>query len=144
MFLWSRGVGEFPPGPWPIPLTGNALSIDSIKPWETFEKWTKNYGPIFSVLLGDKPSVVISDLGLIKRAFKDDRFTGRPDSIWQLLDMDVDRGIVLSQGESWRENRRFTVHALREFGKLLIGHPLSVTYISIFSNLLKDFARCNN
>ncbi|GAV02155.1 hypothetical protein RvY_12755 [Ramazzottius varieornatus] len=116
LFLWSRGVGEFPPGPWPVPVIGNSLQLDRKKPWETFEKWTLHYGKIFSVLLGDKPTIVVSDLQLIKRAFKDDRFTGRPDSIWQVLNMDIDRGIVLSQGEAWKENRKFTLHALRDLG----------------------------
>ncbi|KAF2099887.1 cytochrome P450 [Rhizodiscina lignyota] len=54
---WSR----LPPGPLPIPFIGNKFQIPQSKPWVQFEKWSKQYGPIFTLWFGRKPTLVIAD-----------------------------------------------------------------------------------
>lgn len=83
--LWSRGVGELPPGPWPLPIIGDGLSIDAKEPFRTFEKWTKSYGRIYSVIMGNQLVIVLSDVELMKKAFKEDAFSGRPEDYWVLI-----------------------------------------------------------
>lgn len=83
--LWSRGTGELPAGPWPFPLVGDALKLDLQQPYLTFEVWAKQYGPLYSVMLGNTLAIVISDMELVKRAFKDDRFAGRPMTMWDIM-----------------------------------------------------------
>jgi hypothetical protein len=83
--LWGRGTGELPPGPWPLPVIGNGLDLDSDKPFKSVEKIAEKYGKIFSLMLGDQLAVFIADLPLVRKAFKDDRFSGRPRTLWHIL-----------------------------------------------------------
>ena len=85
LVLWKRGVGELPPGPLPLPILGNALSMDSEKPYESIDGFAKKYGKIFSVMLGSQLTIFIADLQLVKKAFKDDRFSARPRTIFHLM-----------------------------------------------------------
>ncbi|KAJ6588876.1 hypothetical protein B0H19DRAFT_222964 [Mycena capillaripes] len=41
---WKRSSGpRLPPGPRPLPLVGNLLSMPSHSQWETYSKWSKKY-----------------------------------------------------------------------------------------------------
>lgn len=50
-----------PPGPTPIPFLGNKHQLPKSQPWIQFQKWSKIYGPIFTIWIGRKPTVIISD-----------------------------------------------------------------------------------
>ncbi|KAG1739608.1 cytochrome P450 [Suillus lakei] len=49
-----------PPGPVPLPLLGNILSIDTKEPWLTYTKWRAAYGDLLFVRMLDQDVVVIS------------------------------------------------------------------------------------
>jgi hypothetical protein len=57
VYLWSR----LPPGPLPLPFIGNRFDIPKTKPWLQFEQWSRTYGPIFTIWIGRKPTLIISD-----------------------------------------------------------------------------------
>jgi hypothetical protein len=57
IYLWLR----MPPGPLPAPFLGNRLQLPKSKPWIQFQEWSKTYGPIFTIWIGRRPTVVISD-----------------------------------------------------------------------------------
>ena len=54
---WLR----MPPGPTPLPFLGNKFQLAKRRPWLQFQEWSKIYGPIFTVWIGRRPTVVISD-----------------------------------------------------------------------------------
>ncbi|KAK7206966.1 cytochrome P450 [Myxozyma melibiosi] len=61
ILLDLRRVLRMPPGPFPLPFIGNKLIIPQSKPWITFQEWSYKYGPIFTIWIGRRPTVIISD-----------------------------------------------------------------------------------
>ncbi|KAL3474493.1 cytochrome P450 [Aspergillus californicus] len=57
IILWKR----LPPGPRPLPLIGNKHQIPPRHPWIQFREWSKIYGSIYTIWLGRRPTIVISD-----------------------------------------------------------------------------------
>lgn len=54
-----------PPGPPTLPLVGNLHQIPREKRHLQFEKWARQYGPIYSLILGTKVMTVLnSDLAI--------------------------------------------------------------------------------
>ncbi|ELW66731.1 Cytochrome P450 2C21 [Tupaia chinensis] len=77
----------------------------------------KEYGPVFTVYLGMKPTVVLHGYEAIKEGLIDqgEEFSGRGsfpviDRIFHGL------GIVFSNGETWKQTRRFSLKVLRNMG----------------------------
>lgn len=63
--LWQLSkVGSrpknYPPGPPTLPLIGNLHQIPQEKRHLQFEKWAREYGPIYSLMLGTKVMIVLS------------------------------------------------------------------------------------
>ena len=54
MILYSSYVQNkgLPPGPPRLPLIGNIHQLPQENPWRTYQKWSKQYGPIFSLRVG--------------------------------------------------------------------------------------------
>ncbi|EPB77229.1 unspecific monooxygenase [Ancylostoma ceylanicum] len=118
VWFFYEDVKRYPKGPTPFPFIGNLLSINFHKLHEVFVRYSKQYGNVFTIWL-PKPYVVIMDFGNIKEAFlnKGDDFCGRsglyPDTIFQNVE---NGGVIFSQGDNWREQRRISLHILRDFG----------------------------
>ncbi|PIO67320.1 hypothetical protein TELCIR_10934 [Teladorsagia circumcincta] len=120
IYVWRfyENTKRYPKGPRPYPLVGNLLSLNIRKIHEDYEKFSKIYGSIFTVWL-PRPYVVITDYELVKEAFakKGDDFAGRsgifPDTLLQNVE---NGGVIFSQGENWKEQRRASLHILRDFG----------------------------
>uniref|UniRef100_A0A1I8BBR5 Cytochrome P450 n=1 Tax=Meloidogyne hapla TaxID=6305 RepID=A0A1I8BBR5_MELHA len=62
--------------------------------------------------------VMVSDVDLLKRYFvrNGDVFSGRWQNFITHMFMDGHNGIIQIQGDKWREQRRFSLHVLRDFG----------------------------
>uniref|UniRef100_A0A0N4X4R2 Cytochrome n=1 Tax=Haemonchus placei TaxID=6290 RepID=A0A0N4X4R2_HAEPC len=120
IYIWRfyENTKRYPKGPRPYPFVGNLISLNFTRIHEEFARCTKEYGNIFTVYL-PKPHVVITDFDGVKEAFvkKGDDFLGRsgifPDTIFQNVE---NGGVIFSQGENWREQRRASLHILRDFG----------------------------
>ncbi|XP_069449057.1 cytochrome P450 2J2-like isoform X4 [Ovis canadensis] len=90
---------NYPPGPPRLPF------------------FVKKYGNLFSLELGDLPSVVITGLPLIKEVLvhQDQNFVNRP--ITPIRErVFKENGLIMSNGHIWKEQRRFSLTALRNFG----------------------------
>jgi len=106
-----------PPGPFPLPFLGNLLSMDPARPQRSFQKWSKTYGPVFTFWMAGRPMVIITDYELMKDAMTKhgDQFSGRPRiSVFDYFTKG-NYGVVMSDGELWKEQRRFILQILRNF-----------------------------
>lgn len=46
---WARpSRRRLPPGPRALPLIGNMLQMPIVKPWETYNEWSKKYGALLT------------------------------------------------------------------------------------------------
>ncbi|KAM5152294.1 cytochrome P450 2K1-like [Mantella aurantiaca] len=120
-FYWINGSkksnGKMPPGPKPLPLIGNLHMLDMKKPYESLMKFSEKYGEIFTVHFGPKKMVVISGYSAVKDALVNqaDEFGERASvPIFKILTKE--KGIIFTNGESWKTLRRFTLSTLRDFG----------------------------
>ncbi|XP_058527976.1 cytochrome P450 2C18-like isoform X7 [Ochotona princeps] len=117
--LWkqSHGKGNLPPGPTPLPILGNILQIDFKDISKSLTELSKVYGPVFTVYLGMKPTVVLHGYEAVKEALIDlgEEFSGR-DSFPLNAKVNKGLGIIFSNGKRWKDTRRFSLMTLRNFG----------------------------
>ncbi|XP_042246078.1 cytochrome P450 2K1-like [Thunnus maccoyii] len=106
-----------PPGPKPLPLLGNLLQLDLKKPFHTLLKLSKKYGSVFTVYLGPKKVVVLAGCKTVKEALVNhaDEF-GERDPMLIADEFNKGHGVLWSNGDSWKEMRRFALTNLRDFG----------------------------
>ncbi|XP_063351792.1 cytochrome P450 2K1-like isoform X2 [Pelmatolapia mariae] len=113
----SQKKQKGPPGPRPLPVLGNLLQLDLKRPYKTLLELSKKYGSVFTVYLGPKKVVVLAGYKTVKEALVDydDVFGDRsPTKI--VHELTKGHGVVWSNGDSWREMRRFALTKLRDFG----------------------------
>ncbi|XP_072195698.1 cytochrome P450 2H1 isoform X1 [Excalfactoria chinensis] len=109
--------GKEPPGPTPIPIIGNVFQLNPRNLMGSFKEISKKYGPIFTIYIGPKKAVVLYGYDIVKEALIDngEAFSGR--AILPLIEkLFKGTGILTSNGETWRQLRRFALTTLRDFG----------------------------
>nr|XP_008537964.1 PREDICTED: cytochrome P450 2J2-like [Equus przewalskii] len=133
--LQRRRPKNYPPGPPRLPFVGNLFHLDFERAHLALQRLVKKYGNIFSLDFGDVPSVVITGLPLIKEALvhQDPNFVNRPDPLsmealcwrrwcpgyhWkkEVSDAAEVSRLIMSNGQVWKEQRRFALTTLRNFG----------------------------
>ncbi|XP_061901027.1 cytochrome P450 2K4-like [Entelurus aequoreus] len=115
--LNSSQGGNEPPGPRPLPVLGNLLQLDLKRPYNTLVELSKKYGPVFTIYLGSKKVVVLAGYKTIKEALVNhaDEF-GERDVLRLVTQYNKGHGVLWSNGDSWKEMRRFALTNLRDFG----------------------------
>ncbi|XP_004693965.1 PREDICTED: cytochrome P450 2S1 [Condylura cristata] len=116
--LGTRTHDHLPPGPAPLPLLGNLLQLRPGALYQGLLRLSQKYGPVFTVYLGPRRRVVVL-VGhkAVQEALggQAEEFNGR--GTLATLDGTFDgHGVFFSNGERWRQLRRFTLLALRDLG----------------------------
>ncbi|CAH6959437.1 cytochrome P450 2C29 [Phodopus roborovskii] len=119
LLVWRQipGRGKLPPGPTPLPIIGNFLQIDVKNIQQSFTKFSKVYGPVFTLYFGKEPTVVLHGYEVVKEALIDhgEEFSGR--GRFPALDRTFNGlGIIFSNGNRWKDMRRFALTTLRNLG----------------------------
>ncbi|XP_031416599.1 cytochrome P450 2K3-like, partial [Clupea harengus] len=112
-----EGCRPEPPGPRALPLLGNLLQLDLKRTYRSLCELSKKYGPVFTVSFGPKKVVVLAGYKTVKQALQNqaEEFADR-DITPVFHDLNHGHGIIFSNGENWREMRRFALSNLRDFG----------------------------
>ncbi|XP_074855951.1 cytochrome P450 2H1-like isoform X4 [Carettochelys insculpta] len=116
---WRKrsGKGKLPPGPFAFPLIGNMLQLSRKNLPKHIEELSGTYGPIFTIYLGSEPVVVLSGYEILKETLINlgEEFSGRG-SMPIFKKNTTQPGIIFSNGEQWKQLRRFALATLRNFG----------------------------
>ncbi|KAM9801027.1 cytochrome P450 2Y3 [Neosynchiropus ocellatus] len=115
--LKTRRTSNLPPGPAGLPLIGNLLQLDKNAPFKSLVQLSKTYGPVVTMYLGPQRVVFLMGYDTVKEALVDqaDDFSGRAPFPF-LMKVTKGYGLGISNGERWRQLRRFTLTTLRDFG----------------------------
>ncbi|KAG2059751.1 cytochrome P450 [Suillus hirtellus] len=114
---WDKQSGPpLPPGPTPLPILGNVLSLDAARPWQTFNAWRSTYGDLVYARLLNKPVVVINSEEVAKDLFegRSTIYSDKPQSIvYEHFGADS-MASLLPYGDRWRLHRRILHQAFRQ------------------------------
>ncbi|XP_010866620.2 cytochrome P450 2K1 isoform X1 [Esox lucius] len=114
---WFEVRRAEPPGPRPLPLLGNIHQMDLKKPHHTLCELSKKYGSVFTVHFGPKKVVVLAGYKTVKDALVNHaQDFGDRDITPMFYDVNEGHGIIFSNGDSWKEMRRFALTNLKDFG----------------------------
>src|ERR1700761_9309408 len=108
---WMR----LPPGPTPLPFVGNKFDIPKSQPWIQFQEWSKKYGPIFTLWIGRRPTLIISDpqiaVDLMEK--RSNKYSSRPRMV-VLGEVYNGNSSILTQpyGKAWSVRRKLLHQAL--------------------------------
>uniref|UniRef100_A0A673CBY9 Uncharacterized protein n=1 Tax=Sphaeramia orbicularis TaxID=375764 RepID=A0A673CBY9_9TELE len=113
----SKKPRNEPPGPTPLPLIGNLLQIDMWNRHKSLQKFYKKYGSVFTIYMGPKKMVVLAGYKTVKEALVNyaDEFGERHPAL-TVRNSKKDHGVLWSNGDSWKEMRRFSLINLRDYG----------------------------
>jgi len=101
---------------------------------------SKLYGPVYTLYL-PTPNAIITSYAAIREALieKSDHFLTKASGcpIFRILSAIPNGGIIVSSGESWREQRKMALHILRDFGmgKSLMEQRIMVSVGELVENL---------
>uniref|UniRef100_A0A3B4EC00 Cytochrome P450, family 2, subfamily AE, polypeptide 1 n=1 Tax=Pygocentrus nattereri TaxID=42514 RepID=A0A3B4EC00_PYGNA len=140
IFRLSSSRSRNPPGPKPLPFVGNLLQL--MKDPMALVRSTQKYGKMCTIYMGRKPMIMLNNMQIVKEAFVQNGavFSGRP--FVPLLDW-ITHGygiVMVTYGHAWKQQRRFALHTLRNFGlgKKTIEERVAEEAKYLISEMLKQ------
>ena len=126
LYFSTRLPKNFPPSPAVYPVFGSmhALGKDPDKAHIKLAELSQQYGPILGLKIGSYPAVCLNSLEIMKEALvqKGDQFRHRPhfmaccNKFAAPGGVGKARGIGWTNGEQWRNAKRFALSSMRGFG----------------------------
>ncbi|XP_007189201.2 cytochrome P450 2D14 isoform X2 [Balaenoptera acutorostrata] len=121
MHRHSRWAARYPPGPMPLPGLGNLLQVNFQDPLLSFSQLRRRFGDVFSLQQVWTPVVVLNGLAAVREAlvYRSQDTSDRPSAtVYEHLGYGPrSEGVILARyGKAWREQRRFSLSTLRNFG----------------------------
>ncbi|XP_076079551.1 steroid 17-alpha-hydroxylase/17,20 lyase-like isoform X3 [Mytilus galloprovincialis] len=116
--LRQRWKYNLPPGPFCWPLIGSYEAAQATFLHEVFEKYTKKYGPVFTVSLGPYQMVVLNDINSVTEALVKRKadFANRP--FFHSVDRFTEGGkniAFANNTPTWKLHRKIAGKALRQY-----------------------------
>ncbi|KAI0531885.1 cytochrome P450 [Xylaria digitata] len=111
----GRRPKGYPPGPPTRPITGNIHQMPKAKVHVQYQEWAKEYGPIFSLILGSKVIIVLSSETVVRELLEKRSaiYSSRPSLyLSQQIASGGLRWTLMEYGERWRKVRRVAHSAL--------------------------------
>ncbi|NP_001254680.1 cytochrome P450 2E1 precursor [Callithrix jacchus] len=107
---------NLPPGPFPLPIVGNLFNLELKNIPKSFTRMAERFGPVFTLYLGARRVVVLYGYKAVREALLDykSEFSGRGEI--PAFREHKDRGIIFNNGPTWKDIRRFSLTALRNYG----------------------------
>ena len=112
--LWENR--NLPPGPFPLPVLGNLLSVGLKQPYRDLANMTKKYGKLFRIHMGSRKVIVINSYDLAREALvaKAEDFAGRPPHFFGSIFGRNSTGLAFQTfSQRWRTQHKIMLTALR-------------------------------
>ncbi|KAI4905572.1 hypothetical protein NFI96_017548 [Prochilodus magdalenae] len=116
-YLSSVRPKNLPPGPPALPFIGHMLDISIKDPIGSFVKIYEKYGDVISLRLANRDCILLSGYKTFKEAFVEqgDIFSDR--ASYPLNErLSGGLGLFSSSGHVWKQQRRFALSTLKNFG----------------------------
>ena len=99
------------PGPRGWPLVGNALQVNLTSIHLDFERWARQFGPLYRIKMGRMKMLVIADNELFAAVLRDrpNGFQRNPRVSEIGIEMGLPQGLTTSEGEDWQRQRRMVM-----------------------------------
>ncbi|XP_074657359.1 cytochrome P450 2E1-like [Tubulanus polymorphus] len=106
------------PGPWiSLPFIGCPWKTGFKLPHQMLTALKDEYGEVYAINLLGRGNVILNTHDAVREGFqkKGDAITGKPFSYLR-SDVIKDAGLLMNDGPVWKEQRRFTLNAMRDLG----------------------------
>ena len=99
------------PGPRAWPLVGNALQVNLTSVRLDFERWAREFGPLYRIKMGRTQMLVIADNELFAAVLRDrpNGFRRNPRVAEIGTEMGLPQGLGTAEGDDWQRQRRMVM-----------------------------------